>query len=191
MKTILNTIKTILLAGVMTILTIIPVMAQDTNTQQTQDKKIIGVYTESNKDFYVEKGSVLTEFEDGSYYINSDVNIYSIDKLDNTITVVNNSNELYSFEAEDIDKYYLNEQLNITIDQNENIIEYVVDNEPVAYNTEISQIQDNIVTLNVNGSKYTFVNEEGVDGWNMGEKCKAIIQNGVLIEVRPMPLNER
>jgi hypothetical protein len=188
---IINAIKTLLLTGVITILTVIPVMAQDINMQQIQDKKIIGVYTESNKDFYCEQGDVITEYEDNSYYINSNVNIYSIDKLDNTITVVNNSNELYSFYAEDINKYYLNEQLNITIDQDENIIEYVVDNEPQVYNTEITKIEGNTAILLANGNKYTFENEEGSDGWKTGEKCKAVIQDGRLIEVRPIPLNER
>ena len=94
MKIILNTIKTIILTGAITILTIIPVIAQDTNIQSIQDKKIIGVYTESNENFYLEKGDTITEYEDGTYYINSDVEIQSIDYIDNSITVAKNNGEL-------------------------------------------------------------------------------------------------
>lgn len=190
MKTILN-IKTLLLTGIITMFVSIPVMAQNANIQTNQDKKIIGVYTESNNNFYIEKGDVITEFEDGSYYINSDVNIYSIDEFNNTITVINNSNELYAFNANDLDKYYLNEQLNITMNENEEVIDCMVDNEPQVYNSEISNLQGDTATLYVNGNKYTFDNTEGSDGWIKGDKCKAITQDGKLLEVRPIPLAER
>jgi len=189
MKNILNVIKATILAGVITIFTIIPVVAD--STQVSQDKKIIGVYTESNDNFYVAEGDVITEYDDNSYYINSDVNIKSIDYLDNLITIIKNDGELYSFYDTNVRDYYLNEQINITMDKDSEIIDCIVDSKPIIYNTTIESINNDIATLNINGNKYTFENEEGVDGWRMGEKCKAVIQNGKLLEVRPIPLNER
>ena len=189
MNNIKSVIKTIILTGVITILLSIPAIAQDSNIQQ--DKNIIGVYTESNENFYIESGDVVTEFADGTYYINSDANIQSINKINNTITVIKNSNELYTFKAEDIDNYYINEQLNITIDENGNIIDCTVDNKPQVYNTQIDSIDNDIATLNANGNKYTFINEEGSGGWIVGDKCKAVIQDNKLLEVRPIPLAER
>jgi len=190
MKNILNAIKTLLLTGVITIFTIIPVVAQDT-IQPNQDPNIIGVYTESNDNFYIEKGDVITEYADGTYYINSDVEIQSIDEINNTITIIKNDGELYSFYDDNVRNYFLGEQINITMDQDSKIIDCAVDSKPIIYDTTIDSINNDIATLNINGNKYTFINEEGSDGWIIGDKCKAVIQDGRLLEVQPIPLAER
>lgn len=182
MKNILNVIKATVLAGVITIFTIIPTMAQDT-TQSIQDSTIVNHCTLSN-------GDVKTLYKDGSYYINSDVNIQSLDYIKNTVTI-DKQGQLYSFYVEDIDNYYIDEQINITMNQNNEIVDCIVDSKPVIYNTQIDSLDNNIATLSANGNKYTFINEEGLDGWIVGDKCKAVIQDGRLLEVRPIPLAER
>ena len=63
MKTLLNTIKTLLITGAITILTIIPAMA-DAN-----DPNILTHYTN-------DKGDCITQYKDGSTYINSDRNLF-------------------------------------------------------------------------------------------------------------------
>ena len=68
MKTILNTIKTLLITGAITIFTSMPVMAQDTNIQSTNDTlKVVNTYTESNDKYYIENNDIITEYENGTY----------------------------------------------------------------------------------------------------------------------------
>ena len=177
MKTILNTIKTILLTGAIAILTAIPVMA-DAN-----DPNILTHYTNS-------KGDCVTVFKDKSTYTNCNVNIQSMDWINNTITI-NKDGQLFSFYDDNVRSYYLNEEINVTFNDKMEIVDCAVLDQPQVYNTQISSIQGDIATLLVNGNKYTFENAEGQDGWKTGEKCKVVIQNGRLLEVRPIPLNER
>jgi hypothetical protein len=158
--------------------TIAPVSAE---TQQ--DKQITDHYI-------MENGDVKTVYKDGSYYINSNVEIQSISYIDNSITVQKND-DLYKFYVDDIDNYYFNEKINITMNQNNEIIDCTVDSEPQIYNTEISQKQGEDTFIIANGNKYMYEDIEGEDGWQIGEKCKAIIQNGRLLEIRPVPLDER
>ena len=181
---ITNILKSIILTGIITIMTVIPVVADSQPTNQIQkDKQIADHYIMENND-------VKTIYIDGSYCINSDVEIESIDYLDNSITI-QKENNLYKFYVDEPRNYYLNERINITMNQNNEIIDCIVDSEPQVYNTTISQIQDDTAFLIANGNKYLFENTEGSDGWMTGDKCKAIIQDGRLIEVRPIPLNER
>jgi hypothetical protein len=77
------------------------------------------------------------------------------------------------------------------MNQNNEIIDCTVDSEPQIYNTEISQKQGEDTFIIANGNKYMYEDIEGEDGWQIGEKCKAIIQNGRLLEIRPVPLDER
>jgi len=177
MRTIRGLIKSAVIAGIITIMTVIPTMA-DTN-----DSSILNHYTNS-------KGDVVTVYKDKTTYINSDVNIQSLDYLDNSVTIEKDS-QLYKFYVDEPREYYLNEAINITFNNNNEIIDCVVDSKPQVYNTQIDSITDDIATLSVNGNKYTFENTEGSDGWNVGEKCKVVIQDGRLLEVRPIPLSER
>lgn len=177
MKNILNAIKTILLTGAITILTIIPVMA-DSN-----DINILTHYTNA-------KGDMITQFVNGTQYTNCDVEIQSISYIDNSITI-NKDNELYKFYVDEPREYYLGEEINVTFNDKMEIVDCTVDSEPQIYNTEISDIQDDIATLIVDGNKYTFENEEGSDGWIVMDKCKVVIQDGKLLEVMPIPLSER
>lgn len=184
MKTILKTIKAIILTGAIAILTSIPTYADSQPTSQTTlDKLITDHYT-------IENGDVRTVYSDKSYVTNSDVEIQSIDYFKNSITI-NHQGELYSFYVDEPRNYYLNEQINVTMDQNNEIIDCMVDNEPQVYNTTISAMQGDTAFLIANGNKYAFENIEGQDGWQTGDKCKAIIQDGRLLEVDPVPLAER
>lgn len=74
------------------------------------------------------------------------------------------------------------------MDDKHDIIDCTVISEPQIYYTTISQIQGNTTFLIANGNKYSFENEEGSDGWKIGEKCKVIIQDGRLLEVNSMTL---
>lgn len=177
MKNILNTIKTMIFTGIIAILTSVPVMADANNPN------ILTHYIDS-------KGDCMTVFINGTHYINSNVQIYSLDYLDNSITV-NKNGQLYKFYDDNVRSYYLNENINVTFNDKMEIVDCAVLSEPQVYNTYISQIEGNTATLLVNWNKYTFENEEGVDGWKTGDKCKVIIQDGRLLEVRPIPLAER
>ena len=184
MKTILN-YKSILFKFILslTIITVSIINSIPAHATTQQDLKVIDHYITMNNE-------VITVYENNTYYTNFDTNIQSISYIDNSITIEKDSN-LFKFYVDEPRNYYLNEQINITMDQNNSIVDYIVDNEPQVYNTQISQIQGNTAYLTANGNKYSFENEEGSDGWKTGEKCKAVIQNGRLLEVKPIPLNER
>jgi hypothetical protein len=177
MKNILNTIKTLLIAGAMTILTIIPVMA-DAN-----DTNILTHYTN-------DKGNCITVYKNGTTYTNCNVKINTMDWINNTLTIEKEKN-FYTFNVDKADEFYFDETINVTFNDKMEIVDCAVLSEPQVYNTEISQIDNDIATFIVNGNKYTFENTEGSDGWIVGDKCKAVIQNGRLLEVRPIPLAER
>lgn len=177
MKNILSVIKTILLTGVVTLLTIIPVMA-DSN-----DSNILNHYTDS-------KGDMITQYKDGTTYTNSDVKIQSIDYIQNTVTI-NKDGKLYSFYTDNRDNYYLDETINVTFNNKMEIVDCAVLSQPQIYNTQIESIQGNTAFVIANGNKYTFDNTEGLDGWKTGEKCKAVIQDDKLLEVQPIPIVER
>lgn len=181
MKSIKNTIKTIILTGAIAILTSIPTFASE---QPSQEPTITNHYITQNNE-------VVTNYSDGTYYINSDVEVQSINHIDNTITIAKNDGQLYSFYDDNVNGYYLAEIINITIDQNNAIVDCTVDSEPIVYNTQIDSIEGDTTFLIANGNKYSFNNIEGQDGWITGDKCKAVIQDGRLLEVRPIPLNER
>jgi hypothetical protein len=184
MKTIKNVLKGIILTGAIAILTSIPTFASEQPTNQTTpDEQITDYYT-------LENGDVKTVYADGSYYINSDVEIQSVNYIDKSITV-DKQGQLYKFYVDEPREYYLSEIINITMDQNNEIIDCTVDSQPETYNGVISQTAGTIATLKANGQVYIFENTEGIDGWQVGENCKAIIQDGRLIEVRPIPLAER
>jgi hypothetical protein len=185
MKTIINikkVLKTIIITGVIAVLTNIPTFA-DSQPSTQQDKQIIDHYT-------MENGDMKTVYNDNSYVINADVIIQSNSYINNSLTIEKNNN-LYKFYVDEPRNYYLGETINITMDNKDQIIDCTVDSEPQVYTTQISQIEGNEAFLIANGNKYSFENEEGQDGWKTGEKCKAIIQDGRLLEVRPIPLNER
>lgn len=147
------------------------------------DSEVIDHYTNETSD-------IVTVYKNGEKYTNLDVQIQSINYIDKSITV-DKHGDLYKFYVDDPDKYYLSEQVNITMDSNNQIIDCTVDSEPQVYNTEISQKQGEETFLIVNGNKYMYEDIEGTDGWQVGEKCKVIIQDGRLLEIRPIPLNER
>lgn len=79
MKTIRGLIKSAVMVGVVTIMTVIPTMASEQPNNQPMNKKIVNIITESNNDFYVEKGDTITEHEDGTYTcINETINKYEL-----------------------------------------------------------------------------------------------------------------
>jgi hypothetical protein len=180
---ITRVLKTIIISGAIAILTSIPTFADLEPTQLQQDNQIVDHYITMDND-------VVTVYKNGEKYINSDVQIQSINLIDKSVTV-DKHGDLYKLFVDDPDKYYLSEQINITMDQNNQIIDCIVDSEPQVYNTEISQKQGEETFLIVNGNKYMYDDIEGADGWQVGEKCKVIIQDGRLLEIRPIPLNER
>jgi hypothetical protein len=165
-------------------MTSIPTFADSQpTTQLQQDKQIVDHYT-------MENGDMKTVYSDKSYVINADVQIQETNYIDDSITI-EKQGQLYKFYVDEPRNYYLGETINITMDNKDQIIDCTVDSELQIYTTQISQIKGNEAFLIANGNKYSFENEEGSDGWKQGEKCKAIIQNGRLLEVRPIPLNER
>lgn len=185
MKTLRGLIKSAIVTGVITIMTCIPTFA-DTQpvSQPTQDKIIVDHYT-------MESGDVKTIYQDNTYVINSEVNIQSIDYIDNSVIIAKDNGESYKFYVDEPRSYYCNEKINITMNQDSKIIDCIVDSQPQVYTTQIDSLQDDTAFLIANSNKYSFENIEGSDGWITGEKCKAVIQDGRLIEVRPIPLAER
>lgn len=139
------------------------------------------------KDYYtMQNGDVKTIYNDGSFYINSDVTIESMDKINDTITF-NKDGQLYSFyvDKNEIDNYYIDEQINVTMDNNNNkVVDCIVDNEPVMYkNISIISKDNSLVYVNINDNKYAFDNED--DGWQTDDKVNVVIQNDKILEVRP------
>lgn len=90
-----------------------------------------------------------------------------------------------------IQKLLLAEMINVTMDNNNQIVDCNVIDQPIIYNTQINSIQGDTTFIIANGNKYSFINEEGSDGWKQRDKCKVVIQDGKLLEVRPIPLAER
>jgi len=179
---IINILKTIILTGAITILISIPVFAQD--TQSTQEPTMVSHYTLAN-------GDIQTNYSNNSYYINSDVTIQSKNCIDNSITIAKNDGELYSFYVDKIDSYYLSEAINITMDQNNAIVDCTVDEQPQAYNTTIIYTDNKVSCFRLdNGDVYSFDNETGFS-WKTGDKVKVAIQDFNVLEVHSIPIDER
>jgi hypothetical protein len=134
---------------------------------------------------------MVTVYKDGLNYTNCNVNIISNSYIDNSLIVEKENGQQYKFYVDDARNYYLDETINVTFNDKMEIIDCAILSEPQIYNTQIGLIKGTIATLSVNGQSYLFENTEGLDGWKTGEKCKVIIQDGKLLEVRPIPLNER
>jgi len=167
---IINILKTIILTGAITILISIPVFAQD--TQSTQEPTMVSHYTLAN-------GDIQTNYSNNSYYIN------------NSITIAKNDGELYSFYVDKIDSYYLSEAINITMDQNNAIVDCTVDEQPQAYNTTIIYTDNKVSCFRLdNGDVYSFDNETGFS-WKTGDKVKVAIQDFNVLEVHSIPIDER
>lgn len=175
MKNVKNVVKGLLVGMVVVIGCMVNcnVAKADVN-----DPNVINHYTDT-------KGNVVTQYKDGSYYINSDVTVVNKNYIDNTITI-NKDGQLYSFYVDNAKNYYINEQINITMNNYNEVIDCTVDSNPVVYdNVSISKVDSELVYVNVNGDVYNFDNEEGSEGWQVNDKCKVIIQNNKLLEVRP------
>lgn len=154
--------------------------ANAVTTQSSQDKTIIDYYT-------MQDGSVKTVYNDNSFVVNSDVTIQNMNWIDNTVAF-NKDGQLYSFYANNARDYYLGEKINVTMDNDNKVIDCTVDSEPVIYKnvSVIDSNHDEYVYVNINGNKYSFYNEDGINnGWNIGDKCNVIMQNGKILEVRP------
>lgn len=119
------------------------------------------------------------------------VNIYSIDKLDNTATI-NKDGNLYKFYVDNIDDIYLNESIIIYMSDNGEIINYNVVDLPRQYNDVPIIYKDNkCYCIRINNNVYSFDNEEDdADGYKVGELVRVIMQNDNILEVRPTPPNQ-
>jgi hypothetical protein len=177
MKNIKNVIKGLLISCVVIagcLVSSVNASAQDVNA--IQEPAITSYYTDA-------KGNVITNYADGTYYVNSDVEIQIIDKINNTVTI-NKDGELYSFYCDNTDNYYLSEIVNITMDQNNEIVDCTVDSEPIVYNNvSIIYSDRNVCCVRIGQNVYDFVNED--NGWFVGDECTVIIQDDVVLEVRP------
>jgi hypothetical protein len=138
------------------------------------------------KDHYtIQNGDVKTVYNDGSYYINSNVEIQTSNWIDNTVTI-NKDGQLYSFYVNNVRDYYLGEIVNVTMDNNNKIVDCIVDTQPVVYkNVSVIDKDNDLIYVNINGDKYAFDNEDGDDGWNVNDKVNVIMQNDKILEVRP------
>jgi len=152
----------------------VPVMAQEVNSNQ--DANIISHYTLAN-------GYMKTVYNDGSYYINSDVEIQSISYIDNTITI-NKDGQLYSFYDDNVKDYYLGQQINITMDQDNEIVDCIVDTEPVIYNDVSVIYADNeVCCVRIDNNVYDFVNEDG--SYKVNDMVNVVIQDYKILEIKP------
>jgi hypothetical protein len=119
------------------------------------------------------------------------VEIQTISYIDNTITI-NKDGELYSFyvDKNDLDNYYLSETINVTMNQDNEILDCSVIDNPVVYkNVSIIDKDNDLFYVNVNGNKYSFNCEDDACDWSIGDKCNVIMQDGKILEVRPIPLD--
>jgi hypothetical protein len=149
--------------------------AQDIET--IQEPSIISHYTDN-------KGNVITNYSDGSYYINSDVEIQVIDKINKTVTI-NKDGELYSFYTDNTDNYYLSEVVNITMDNKNEIVECNVDSQPVIYNNvSIIYADNNVCCVRIGQDVYDFGNDDG--SYKVNDKVNIVIQNDVVLQVIPV-----
>jgi hypothetical protein len=178
MKNVKNVIKGLLIGCVVVVGCLVSsgtAIAQE-NTVGTDMVNVVSHYTDS-------KGNVITNYKDGSYYINSDVEIQIIDKINNIVTI-NKDGELYSFYCDNTDNYYLSEIVNVTMDQDNRIVDCTVDSEPIVYDGIVVIYADSeVCCVRIGQDVYDFVNEDS--SWNVGDKCTVIIQDDVVLEVRP------
>jgi len=177
MKNILNIIKTTILAGVITILASIPAMADN------NDPSILNHYTDS-------KGDYITVYKDGTHYTNTDVEIQSISYIDNSVTIEKDNN-LYKFYVDEPRNYYLTEEINVTFNDNMGIVNCSVFDKPNEYTTQLMDCENGVAYFEADNNIYSFNYDKETDSWQEGDKCKVIIQNDNVLEVRPIPLNER
>jgi len=177
MKNIKSIIKTTILAGVITILVSIPAMADN------NDPSILNHYTDS-------KGGCITVYKDGTHYTNTDVEIQSISYIDNSVTIEKDNN-LYKFYVDEPRNYYLSEIINVTFNENMEIVNCSVFDKPNEYTTQLMDCENGVAYFEADNNIYSFNYDKETDSWQEGDKCKVIIQNDNVLEVRPIPLNER
>jgi hypothetical protein len=136
------------------------------------------------KDHYtMQDGSIKTVFNNGSYYINSDVEIQNTNWIDNTVTI-NKDGELYSFYVDNVKGYYLGEQINVTMDNNNEVVDCIVDNEPVIYkNVSVIYADNEVCCIRIGQDVYDFGNDDG--SYRVNDKVNIVIQDDKILQVIP------
>lgn len=132
--------------------------------------------------YTLENGDMKTVYQDDSYVINSDVIIQSIDKVKNTVTF-NKDGQLYSFyvDKDSIESYYLNEQINVTMDNKNSVVDCIVDNEPVVYNNVSVIYSDNkVCCVRINNDVYDFRND---GSYKINDRVNIVMQDDNILEV--------
>jgi hypothetical protein len=136
------------------------------------------------KDHYtLQDGSVKTVFNDGSWYVNSDVEIQNTDWTNNTVTI-NKAGELYSFYVDNIKDYYLGEIVNITMDQDNEVVDCVVDSKPIVYNNvSVIYSDDKVCCVRIDNDVYDFSNDDG--RYKVNDKINIVMQDDRILQVIP------
>jgi len=177
MKNVKNVIKGLLVGMVVVVGCLVNGNVAHADIVNTIDNNIVSHYTLPN-------GDVKTIYKDGSFYVNTDVEIQSISYIDNTITI-NKDGQLYSFYVDNVKDYYLYEQINVTMDNNNEIVDCVVDNDPIIYN-EVSVINSDakVCCIKINDNVYSFVNDDS--SYKVNDKVDVIMQGDNILEVHPV-----
>lgn len=118
------------------------------------------------------------------------VRIDSIDLIHNKLTI-QKDNDLYSFTVKDAKRFYLDENIQVSMTNDKKITNCKVIDNPTIYNTQIEYATQEKITVLGGMDKFTFDNEDGEQGWRTGESCKVVTQGHKLLAVNPIPLNER
>lgn len=173
MKNVKNVVKGLLVGMVVVIGCLVNcnVAKADVN-----DPNVINHYTDN-------KGNVVTQYKDGSYCVNSDVEIQSISYIDNTITI-NKDGELFSFYDDNVRSYYLGEQINITMNDKDEVIDCVIDTQPVVYNdVSIIYADNDVCCIRIGQDVYSFDNEDS--SYKVNDKINVVMQNDNILQVIP------
>jgi hypothetical protein len=174
-KKVKTFVKSLVITAVIVLTTSIPVMAQNV---QSIDSNIVNHYTDS-------KGNVVTQYKDGSFYINSDVEIQSIDKINDTVTI-NKDGQLYSFyvDKDSIDNYYLSEVINVTMDQDNKVVDCsILDKVDLYKSVSVIYSDSEVCCVRIGSDIYDFVNENG-NSYKVNAKVDVVIQDYVILEVK-------
>jgi hypothetical protein len=174
-KKVKTFVKSLVIATTILLTTSIPAIAQDVSP--IQDSNIVSHYT-------LENGDMKTLYKDGSYYINSDVEIQSVDKLNDTITI-NKDGELYSFyvDKDSIDNYYLSEVINVTMDQDNKVVDCSVLDKVDSYSgVSVIYSDSKVCCVRIDNNVYDFVNENG--SYKVNDKVDVVIQDYEILEVK-------
>jgi hypothetical protein len=113
---------------------------------------------------------------------NYDVEIQSVNHIDNSITV-QKDNDLYSFYVDDINNYYPSEMINITMYNDKVVNCSVFDKVDMYKDISVIYADHEVCCVRIGQDVYDFGNDDG--SYKINDKVNIVIQDDKILQVIP------